>query len=68
VPAAALVGQVEPLGLPAAGLEIHDEHTVLGCRHGRARRRPGLQRAHVASDCVPSERHREHEQSKTPHQ
>ena len=43
----ALVDEVEPLGLAAARLEVHEQHATGGRRHGRAGGLTlGLERAH----------------------
>ena len=64
---AALVHEVELLGLPAAGLEVHDQHAVARGRHRRARRLALLERAHVARQRVAREQQRD-AQERQPHQ
>ena len=57
----ARVDQIEPLRLPAAGLQVHDEHSALGRRHRLARGRPGLERPDGEAERVAGQHDREDE-------
>ena len=67
-PLPAFILQVEALGLPAPGLQVHDQHASSGGRHMRARKVGLLQRSDVATQREPSERNGQQEQHDPKHQ
>ena len=64
--AAALIGQVEPLGLPATRFEVHDQHTPPGGGHWRAIGGRPLEGADVTTEGVSGQQPRHHQRHQPP--